>query len=162
MSLTLFRMLGQFNAWANGRLYESCARLSDDDYRRERKAFFGSIHRTLNHILVVDQLWRGRIEGRMPPYKSLADVPYEVFDDLRAARVVEDGALVTFVDALDSKRLAEIVRYEFLDGTPGSAPAELLLITLFNHQTHHRGQVHCMLTGFGCKPDDTDIPFMPE
>jgi uncharacterized damage-inducible protein DinB len=157
MSVALFRTLGDFNAWVNERLYDSCAQLSKDDYTRERKAFFGSIHRTLNHILVVDQLWRGRIEGWTPTIRSLADIPHENFNGLRAAREAEDGALKTLVGGLDEKRLERAVRYVFLDGTPAEAPLDLLLITLFNHQTHHRGQVHVMLTQSSITPPPLDI-----
>ncbi len=157
MSVALFQTLGHFNAWVNERLYESCSELPKDDYTRERKAFFGSIHKTLNHILVVDQLWRGRIEGWKPSIKSLADVPCENFADLRAARETEDVALVKLVSGLDAGRLETAVGYRFLDGTPAEAPLDLLLITLFNHQTHHRGQVHVMLTQSGITPPPLDI-----
>ena len=157
MSVALFQTLGDFNAWANERLYDSCTQLSKDDYARERKAFFGSIDKTLNHILVVDQLWRGRMEGWKPSIKSLADVPHENLNDLRAAREAEDIALKKLVGGLDAKRLERAVRYRFLDGTPAEAPLDLLLITLFNHQTHHRGQVHVMLTQSGITPPPLDI-----
>jgi uncharacterized damage-inducible protein DinB len=157
MSVALFQTLGHFNAWANERLYDSCSQLSKDDYTRERRAFFGSIHKTLNHIFVVDQLWRGRIEGWKPSIKSLEDIPCENFEELRAARETEDGALLTLVNGLDERRLAHVLRYRFLDGSPAEAPIDLLLITLFNHQTHHRGQVHVMLTQSGITPPPLDI-----
>lgn len=157
MSAALFQALGQYNAWANARLYDSCAALSDDDYRRERKAFFGSIHKTLNHIYVVDQLWRGRIEGRKAAVKSLAEVPFETFEDLRAAREAEDAALIRLMGTLSEQNLEDVVVYDFLDGTRGDAPLTVLLITLFNHQTHHRGQVHVMLTQSGVSPPPLDI-----
>ena len=157
MSVALFQTLGHFNGWANERLYDSCSQLSEDDYARERRAFFGSIHKTLNHILVVDQLWRGRIEGWKPAFTSLADIPCEDFRDLRTAREAEDIALVKLVSGLDERRLERAVRYRFLDGAPAEAPLDLLLITLFNHQTHHRGQVHVMLTQSGITPPPLDI-----
>jgi uncharacterized damage-inducible protein DinB len=153
----LMKALARFNGWANTRLYESCARLSDVDYKRDRKAFFGSIHNTLNHVLVVDRLFRGRIEGWKPEIKALDQILHGDFDALRAARVAEDTAIVRMVDGLDPKRLAQPLKYAFMDGTPAQTQLDVVLVTMFNHQTHHRGQVHAMLTQAGIKPAPMDI-----
>ncbi len=153
----MFKTLARFNAWANTGLYESCARLSDAEYKRDRKAFFGSVHNTLNHLLVVDRLWRGRVEGWKAEISSLDQILHKDFDVLRVARVAEDTAIVRLVDGLDAKRLLQPLKYKFMDGTPAETKLDLVLMTLFNHQTHHRGQVHVMLTQAGIKPAAMDI-----
>ena len=150
-------LLARFNAWVNGRLYGAVARLSDADYRRDRGAFFGSIHATLNHLLVVDRLWLGRIEGTDPGIRSLDQILYDDFGELRAARRAEDARIVAFVDGLDAAALRRTVSYRTMAGDPGATRADLILLTLFNHQTHHRGQVHAMLTQAGVVPPPLDI-----
>ncbi len=92
-----FPLMARFNAWVNTRLYGTVAELPEPDYRAERKAFFGSIHRTLNHLLVVDRLWTGRMEGLDHGDLTLADVPYDDFASLRAARTAEDERLIAVV-----------------------------------------------------------------
>ena len=93
-------LMARFNQWVNGHIYDSVAELSDEEYRRDRKAFFGSIHNTLNHLLVVDRLWTSRIHGVDHGIKSLDDNLYNDFDDLRAARGSEDEGLVELVDGI--------------------------------------------------------------
>ena len=152
-----FPLLARFNAWANERLYGAVARLPDGDYRKDRGAFFGSIHATLNHLLVVDRLWLGRIEGTDPGIRALDQILHDDFDALRAARRAEDGRIVAFVDGLDEGALRRPVSYRTMAGAPGETRADLILLTLFNHQTHHRGQVHAMLTQAGVVPPPLDI-----
>jgi len=150
-------MLARFNAWANQQIYGTCSLLSDKQYRLDRKAFFGSIHNTLNHLLVVDRLWLSRLEGTECGISSLDQILYAKFDALRAARTKEDNHLIDYVDALDETRISESTDYELMNGAPGNTPRDLILITLFNHQTHHRGQIHAMLTQAGQHPRDMDI-----
>lgn len=157
MGLETLRMLARFNGWANGHIYDCCARLSDADYRVDRKAFFGSIHATLNHLLVVDRLWRARVEGGATGIKSLSEILHEDFETLRAARKAEDEGLIRAVDGLGAADVSKPLAYTFLDGTPAETPLDVVLITLFNHQTHHRGQVHVMLTQAGITPPPLDI-----
>lgn len=157
MGLEMFRMLARFNAWANGHIYDCCAKLPDAAYRQDRKAFFGSIHHTLNHLLVVDRLWRARVEGTTTGIKGLDEVLHDDFKPLRAAREAEDAALIRMIDGLDPARLAKPLRYTFMNGTPAETSLDIVLITLFNHQTHHRGQVHTMLTQVGIAPPPLDI-----
>lgn len=157
MGTELFRMLARFNEWANGHIYDCCARLSDADYRMDRKAFFGSVHATLNHLLVVDKLWRARVEGGTTGIKSLNQVLYDDFALLRAAHRAEDAALIRAVDAIDTANVSKPLAYKFVDGTPAETPLDVVLITLFNHQTHHRGQIHVMLTQAGITPPPLDI-----
>jgi uncharacterized damage-inducible protein DinB len=154
-----FPLLARFNAWVNGRLYDTVAQLSDADYRKDRGAFFGSIHNTLNHLLVVDRLWVGRIAGTDPGIRALDQILYDDFDALRVARRTEDERLIAFVDGLDEAALRRMVAYRLVDGTARETRCDLILLTLFNHQTHHRGQVHAMLTQAGVVPPPLDAIF---
>ena len=151
-------LMARFNQWVNGHIYDSVATLSDADYRRDRKAFFGSIHNTLNHLLVVDRLWIGRISGIDHGITSLKDILFDEFEPLRAARRREDEILIKLVDGIDEDRIASPVAYTTILGD-GEQRTRLdhILITLYNHQTHHRGQIHAMLTQAGVTPTDIDV-----
>ncbi|MEE8272967.1 MAG: DinB family protein [Alphaproteobacteria bacterium] len=153
-------LMARFNAWVNARLYDTVAGLADHEYRRDRGAFFGSIHHTLNHLLVVDRLWTGRIERTDRGITALDQVLYQAFDDLRAARRAEDSRLIALVDGLDDAALARPVVYRRIIGEgEEEVRTDHVLITLFNHQTHHRGQVHAMLTQAGTAPPPLDVVF---
>ena len=116
----------------------------------EGGAFFGSVHRTLNHLLVTDRIWMWRLTGEGPTYTALDVVPYDSFASLRAEREAEDKRIVRFVDGLDEALLKASVTYRTITSpqeiTQPLAPA---LLHLFNHETHHRGQVHTLLSGLG-------------
>ncbi len=153
-------LMARFNRWANTRLYASVARLDDDAYRRDRRAFFGSIHHTLNHLLVVDRLWSARIQNRESGIKSLDQILFDDFEALKSARVDEDEKLIALVDGLTDAELESPVRYRRMIGDGmEEVRAGHILITLFNHQTHHRGQVHAMLTQAGVTPPPLDVIF---
>jgi len=164
-SLHDLQIMARYNRWANARLYASVAGLSDEDYRRDRGAFFGSIHATLNHILVGDRVWTSRIVGEYSGIKSLDEIVHDQFATLQSARTAMDEHIVRLVDRLSvglDGGLDAQVRYRPVAGGPKqSSPVRHILLTLLNHQTHHRGQVHCMLTQSGCKPPpELDVIFM--
>jgi len=164
-SLHDLQIMARYNRWANMRMYASVASLSDEDYRRDRDAFFGSIHATLNHILVGDRVWTSRIIGEYSGIKSLDEILYEPFDALQSARTAMDEHIVRLVDRLSvglDGGLDGEVRYRTMAGGPKrSSPVRHILLTLLNHQTHHRGQVHCLLTQAGCEnPPELDVIFM--
>lgn len=142
-----FSMFARYNEWANRRLYDAAAKLPDADYRAERGAFFGSVHRTLNHLLVGDRIWMRRFTNEGPIYTALDHVPCDDLPTLRGEREAEDRRIVGYVDGLDDERLAATFSYRTIaspmDVTQPLAPA---LTHFFNHQTHHRGQVHGLLT----------------
>ena len=156
-------LMARFNAWVNERLYGCVAGLSDADYRKDRKAYFRSIHNTLNHLLVVDRAWTCRIKGTDHGLKSLDQILHDDFDSLRAAREAEDAALIELVDGLSDEELQRPVTYSPLSGSPLSGGGSFtnrgdrILITLFNHQTHHRGQIHAMLTQQDIDPPPLDV-----
>src|ERR1700738_2111983 len=114
MSIALtahYRMFGHYNAWANGRLYEAVARLSTEQYRSDRGAFFKSVHGTLNHLLVADRVWMRRFTGQGDAPDRLDAILFEQLDALREARVAEDARIVAYVAALDEAALAGIITY---------------------------------------------------
>jgi uncharacterized damage-inducible protein DinB len=143
----LFQMLAAYNAWANERLHDAAARIPDAEYRRDRGAFFGSLHGTLNHLLLGDRIWMHRFTGEGDEPKELDAILYEDFAELCAVRRAEDARIVDYVAGLSEKDLAGTIRYR---STRSPAQIEQLLAPLllhfFNHQTHHRGQAHCLLT----------------
>ena len=153
-----YQLLPRFNAWANSKIYRMCVELSDTDYRMDRKAFFGSIHNTLNHILLVDILWTARIRGyEEESIKSLDQILHESLDDLNAAQQKEDRKLIELVDGMDREELKRPMKYTRMNGQKGEDSVGDVLVTLYNHQTHHRGQVHTMLTQIGVDPPDMDV-----
>ncbi len=145
-----FRMFAAYNGWANARLYAAAAQLSDDDYRAERGAFFGSVHRTLSHILVADRIWMHRFTGEGPTYTDLEAIPCGDLASLKAEREAEDARISAWVEGLSEDELAGTFTYgTVVRPTDITQPLEPALAHVFNHQTHHRGQAHCLLTEIG-------------
>lgn len=153
-------LMARFNRWANSRIYACVAGLDGEAYRCDRGAFFGSIHHTLNHLLVVDRLWTARIQDRESGIESLDQILFDDFESLKAAREEDDDKFIALVDRLSDAELEAPVRYRRIigDGVE-EARAGHILITLLNHQTHHRGQVHAMLTQAGVTPPPLDVIF---
>ncbi len=157
MTIEHFRTFARYNRWANARLYAACAALHEADYLKPRESFFGSIHATLNHILVGDRVWMGRLTGHDPGIKALNQILYADFAGLRVAREAEDAQIVAFVDALDLPALNGTLRYKSMAGAPQATPLRWVLAHQFNHQTHHRGQVHGLLSQTAVKPPELDL-----
>jgi len=151
-------MLAAYNAWANRRLYEAAAALPEADYRRDAGAFFGSLHATLNHLLVGDRIWMRRFTGEGPMPDRLDAILHDDFAGLRAAREAEDARIEGYVTGLDEVALAGRFRYRTIvqprDMEQPLAPA---LLHFFNHQTHHRGQAHALLTRFAGDAPSFDL-----
>jgi uncharacterized damage-inducible protein DinB len=157
MNSSYFRRFARYNAWANRRLYEVCAALSREDYRARRPSFFGSIHATLNHILVGDRVWMGRFEGVPSGIERLDQILYDELADLTPARETEDARILGFVGGLGEDAFAGTLRYRNMAGEPQETPLGWTLAHFFNHQTHHRGQVHGMLSGTPVAPPSLDL-----
>ena len=157
MFLPHFEMMAAYNRWANVRLYDSCASLSDASRKQNRHSFFGSIHNTLNHILVGDRAWLDRIEGTNSGGLALDTVLFGDFEDLRRARTAEDDHIDRVIAGMDEERIAADLAYRNLAGARFSTPMRLILSHLFNHHTHHRGQVHGMLSHAGVSPPELDL-----
>src|SRR5207247_9950281 len=153
-----YRMLGHYNAWANGRLYDAAAGLSAAQYRADRGAFFKSVHGTLNHLLATDRIWMQRFTGEGEAPDRLDAILFETLAELRVARDAEDRRIVDFVEALDDARIMGSIRYRRVS-TPEvfEQPLAPALAHWFNHQTHHRGQVHAILTGLVGQAPELDL-----
>ncbi|HMN85648.1 MAG TPA: DinB family protein [Bauldia sp.] len=142
-----FAMFALYNRWANERLYEAVRAIPDADYRAERGAFFGSLHGTLNHILVADRIWMRRFTGDGPAPTRLDAILFDDLHDLAIARLAEDERIIAFVDLLTEADLAGEIRYRTI-ARPDEMrqPLAPALAHFFNHQTHHRGQAHGLVT----------------
>jgi uncharacterized damage-inducible protein DinB len=153
-----FRMFAAYNRWANQRLYAAAAELDDEEYRRDMRAFFSSLHGTLNHLLVTDRIWLHRFTGQGDAPKALDAIVHDRLDDLRAARVAEDARIVDWINSLESADIAGRFTYTTVSDmrtiSQRLAPA---LAHLFNHQTHHRGQAHGILTALGKSAPTFDL-----
>jgi uncharacterized damage-inducible protein DinB len=163
MSPDNFRRFARYNAWANRRLYDACGALGDADYRTRRPSFFGSIHATLNHILVGDRIWLSRFQGRPHDIRSLDQVLHDDFAALRSAREAEDRHILAYAEGLSEATLKSTLAYRNMAGQDMAIPLEAAIAHFFNHQTHHRGQVHGMLSGTPVSPPPLDLLyFLPE
>ncbi len=151
------RTLARYNHWANERLYAACRALDDDAYFANRGAFFGSIHRTLNHILVGDRAWLGRLEGIDRGIRSLDQILHEDLRALTDARYEEDSRIIAFTDGLDTASLEQPLVYRTIAGEAQETPVGLVVTHMINHATHHRGQVHCMLGQIPTDPPPLDL-----
>jgi uncharacterized damage-inducible protein DinB len=158
MSLvTHFQMLARYNRIANERLYAKCAELDDAEYRKQRPGSFGSIHGLLNHILLGDRRWMALFERGERTTPPLGQILYDDFAELRAARVAEDARFEAFFGGLNDGFLARSFAYTNNQGKPYVETAHVACSHLFNHQTHHRGQVHVMLSQTAVTPPQLDL-----
>lgn len=147
MSLSRYHVLAGYNRWANERLYSAAAELTDAQYRADRGAFFGSVHGTLNHLLVADRIWMHRFTGA-GAVAPLDTILFERLEDLRTARAEEDMRIIAFAEGLEEAALARTIAYANSSGQHFSQPLDTALDHFFNHQTHHRGQAHALLSHF--------------
>jgi uncharacterized damage-inducible protein DinB len=144
---TRYRMFAGYNAWCNARLYAAAATLSDVDYRADRGAFFKSLHGTLNHLLVGDRIWMQRFTGTGELPASLDAILFEDFAQLRAARIAEDARIADYIAGLSEADLVGSIRYRTIVRSQKiEQPLAPALDHFFNHQTHHRGQAHALLS----------------
>ena len=154
------RTMAEYNAEMNRRLYDAAARLSDADRRMLRGAFWGSIHGTLTHILWGDQQWMSRFDGWPKPATPIKQSAGMIADFavLSAEREKADTDISRWANKVDDAWLAEdLTWFSGAANREVTAPKGLLVAHFFNHQTHHRGQAHAMLTATGLETGDTDL-----
>lgn len=157
-----FHLMARYNRWMNGNLYAVCAGMSDAERRRDVGAFFRSVHGTLNHLLFGDRVWLGRFTGEHFEVKPVGEDLFEEFDALRSERERMDGRLLEWAEQLDPQWLASELQWTSgIDGITRTAPAWTLVMHLFNHQTHHRGQLTTIIKQLGYEPGVTDLAWMP-
>ena len=155
-----FHMLARYNVWANARLLDAAARMGED-YHAATGAFFGSMHGTLNHILVADRIWMHRFTGEGPTHDRLDAKPYGDLEGMRLARENEDRRILDWAGTLDDAALTGTFTYARVSepGAPITQRLAPALTHLFNHQTHHRGQAHAILTTLGHEAPAMDLVF---
>ncbi len=148
MSRQRYIMFAGYNAWANERIYDAAAKLSPDEYRADRGAFFKSLYGTLNHILAADRIWMKRFTGQGEAPNKLDAILHDDLISLRAARDREDARISAYAGELTETELAATFSYmTILNPKQITQPLAPALDHFFNHQTHHRGQAHAILTG---------------
>lgn len=165
-----YRFLARYNRWFNERLYDACERLSDGERRRERGAFFGSIHGSLNHLVWGDRLWLRRFAAQgvafaslaanvleLPPGAAHGTVLYGEWAGLRRARAQLDAAIEGWTGEMPPDFPLRTMRYANTKGAERAHPMWQALTHFFNHQTHHRGQVTTLLSQAGVDVGVTDL-----
>jgi len=156
--------MAKYNRWQNANLYGCAGRLSDEERKRERGAFFGSIHSTLNHLLWADRIWMHRFASTEKPPGGIKESTghFPNWDDLEREREAFDEAILRWASALDPRWLeGDLTWFSGAAQKDITRPKWILVTHFFNHQTHHRGQVHCMITQCGIRPSDTDLTILP-
>lgn len=162
------RGFARYNSEFNQRLYDQLSALPDEERKKNMGAFFGSIHGTLNHILLADRIWLGRFAAASPgmssldgaalvhQFSSLRQELFAEFDELYAERRATDRVISSWVEELSDDLLAGPMRYRTAKGDLREHPVWISVTHMFNHQTHHRGQVTTLMHQLGHDPGVTD------
>lgn len=159
----LFQRLAAYNAWMTEKAYKAADKMSDADRRQNRGAFFKSVHSTLNHILFADRVWMSRFSDKTYDVKGMGVDIFEDYSDLKSAHLAMCDDIVVFTGQLTSDWLAEDLKWtKSTDGVARARPRWLLVMHMFNHQTHHRGQLSTLFTQAGIDIGVTDLPYMPD
>ena len=159
------RIMARYNAWQNQWMYQACDGLSDAQRHEDRGLFWGSIAGTLSHLTWGDTLWIARFDGGAGPANAVLGQDTAMAYDwptLMAYRPQLDARIAAWAWSADGSDFeGDLTWYSGAMGREMTMPRALCAVQLFNHQTHHRGQVHGVLTALGVRTDDTDVPFMP-
>lgn len=158
------RTMARYNAWQNRSLYREAGRLTDEQRRQDKGVFFRSLHATLAHILWGDMVWMSRFDNWEKPSVGPADGENWLdWQTLHTQRLEADRRIAQWAENLTAAGLeGDLSWYSGVLGRNVIKPKWITVTHFFNHQTHHRGQAHAILTGFGMKPDATDLAFMPD
>lgn len=159
MEKSYFLMLAAYHRWAYEKLSDSLKPVNDPDYRKDVGLPFRSIHGTLNHLLLVDRLWHARFEHRPPPYKRLDEELETDRSQLAQALIQESGAWQAMLREWPVEVLGDELSYRTTEGAPRRLPVGPLLGHVFNHGTHHRGQITAVITRLGFDYPVLDLPY---
>ena len=154
------RTMAEYNAEMNRRLYGAAGRLSEAARRADRGAFWHSVHGTLGHILWGDSQWMSRFDAWERPATPIKESDHLIEDwqELCAAREKADAAISRWAAGVDDAWLdVDLTWFSGAANREVTAPKRLLVAHFFNHQTHHRGQTHALITAAGERTDDTDL-----
>jgi uncharacterized damage-inducible protein DinB len=164
IDIAFIQTMARYNHWQNQNLHGAAASLTDEARRLDRGAFFGSIHGTFNHLLWGDAMWMSRFAGTEKPDVAISQSAAYVagWDELRARRAALDAVIVDWTRTVDPAWLqGELTWWSSGANRQMTRPVAQLVMHFFNHQTHHRGQIHAMLTAAGAKPEATDLMLLP-
>ncbi|HQR21595.1 MAG TPA: DinB family protein [Burkholderiaceae bacterium] len=154
--------MAAYNGWMNRKIYEAASGLSDTERKADRGAFFRSIHSTLNHILWGDRVWLPRFNGKAYPVGAIGADLHDDFAELLEARRLMDDEIGAWAAQLDNSMLTgTLTWFSGVMQRELSRPRWLCVTQMFNHQTHHRGQVTTLLKQAGIDPGVTDLPWTP-
>lgn len=166
INIKYIQTMARYTVWQNNSLITAANTLSDAERNKQRGAFFGSIQGTMNHLLWGDRIWMHRFSGSAQP--DMASIP-ESIDETNswasycADRAEMDVTITDWAKNLDASWLeGDLSWFSGAVNRTVNKPKQTLVVHMFNHGTHHRGQIHAMLTAAGASPDDTDLPFMPD
>ena len=157
------QLMARYNAEMNRRWYAAAARLTDDARKQDRGAFFGSLHATLNHLVWADRMWMSRFAGWERPSQSIRESTtlHDDFAALDAERTDLDGRIAAWTETVTPDWLdGDLVWFSGAANKELRRPRAMVLVHFFNHQTHHRGQAHALLTAMGQPTGDTDLPIV--
>lgn len=161
MNTSYYETMAEYNQWMNQKLYAICAEIPDEKRKENLGAFFKSIHGILEHILFGDRAWMGRFTGQPFAGKIGQDL-YSNFDELRQQRELMDIQIIEWSKKLSPEWLDQMFEYtSIVDGKTRILPTWILVTHMFNHQTHHRGQLTTLLSQLGYDPGITDLPWLP-
>ena len=152
------RMLSRYAAWANERLYEMLADLPGHELTKPHPIVFGSILRTLNHVYVVDLLWRAHLRGTAHGLTTRNPDECPPFAELRAAQQDIDRWYIQYSDDMQESSCVKIVNFTFIEGGNGSMSRGDIVLHVINHTTYHRGHIGCMIYQVPAEPPTTDLP----
>ena len=154
--------MARYNQWMNGQLFEAAATLSHEQRTADRGAFVRSIHGTLNHLFLVDRSWMQRFHGEAVTMTSTDQELFADFDELRAARQLIDQKFINWAAGLEAVEPSRsFTFFSVVYQKQITIPYVAAVMQVFNHQTHHRGQITTLLSQFGVDAGVTDLPLMP-
>ena len=152
-------LMTRYQRWANEKLYAHVEQLDDDAYRRDVGLFFKSVHRTLNHLLLVDHVWLGRMTDEPFPLDTLADEIEPDRAQLKDRLLARSADWLDWLARLTDVDLLAMAAFKKIDGTPSELPRASVLLHVVNHGTHHRGQISAALTQAGIAEPEIDLPY---
>jgi uncharacterized damage-inducible protein DinB len=151
-------MLTRYAAWANDLLFQTLSNLPEEELTKKRHIVFGSILRTLNHVCVIDSIWRAHLEGKSHGFTTRNPKTSPPFAELRRNQKRLDEWYIAYADAMTASAHDEIVNFDFVGGGSGSMSRGDILLHVVNHTTYHRGHIADMIYQVPAHPPTTDLP----
>ena len=150
--LTLYK----YNQWANAKILNAAANLSQEQFLADAPYPHGGLRGTLTHTLFAEWVWRNRWQGNSPTFRIRPE-EFLTFEALRTRWMEEEKSLMEFVDSLTDEKLNQIIQYKNTKGLPFEQTLWKMMAHVVNHGTQHRAEAAALLTEFGCSPGDVDM-----